>query len=61
MSGRLVSFAHGLPVDLDGVCIVHEPVKDGIGNGGIADRVMPELRGELARDEGAAGTVPVIE
>ena len=41
--------------------MMHEPIEDGIAEGGVADNVMPVIDGELAGDEGGAPTVAVLE
>ena len=37
------------------------PVQDGIGNGRVADMVMPVLNGKLTRNEGGSCTVAVLD
>ena len=41
--------------------VVHEPVEDGIGQGGLTDVVVPFVERKLAGDEGGFSVVPVIE
>ena len=38
-----------------------EPVEDGVGEGGVAEQVMPLLDGKLAGDECGTGGVSVLE
>ena len=33
--------AHGLAAQLDTMSVVHEPVEDTVGDGGVADLLMP--------------------
>ena len=40
---------------------MHEPVEDGVGVGGFADRFVPVLDGQLAGDEGGSALVAVFE
>jgi hypothetical protein len=42
------------------VGVVEEAVADGVGEGGIADEGMPLGDGQLARQDGGAGAVPVV-
>ena len=39
--------AHGLAAQLDAMSVVHEPVEDTVGDGGIADLLMPLDDGNL--------------
>ena len=41
--------------------VVEEPIADGIGQGGLADVIMPLGRGELARADRGAAAMPVLE
>ena len=45
-------FSHGLSFEGDGVCVVNESVKNGVGQRGIADGVVPVFDGELCGDKG---------
>ena len=38
-----------------------EPVEDGVGEGGVAEQVVPLLDGKLAGDQGGTGGVSVLE
>ena len=40
---------------------VHEAVEDGIGQGWVADEVMPFLDGKLAGGDGGAPAVAVLD
>ena len=42
------------------MCVVYESVEDGIGEGVIADEVIPLVDGQLAGDEGGGALVAVI-
>jgi hypothetical protein len=35
------SFAHRVPAQLDTVGVMHQPIQDAIGDGGIADLLVP--------------------
>ena len=39
--------AHGLAAQLDAMSVVHEPVEDTVGDGGIADLLVPLDDGNL--------------
>ena len=41
--------------------VVHEPVEDGVAEGGVANDVVPVIDGELAGDECRAASVAVLE
>lgn len=43
------------------VGVVHQAVEDDVGQGGVADHVVPLLDGDLAGDEGGAAAVAVLE
>jgi hypothetical protein len=53
--------SQGWAFELDPVSLVDKPIEDGIGDGGIAHSVMPEVDRELAGDQGGPETVPVVE
>ena len=40
--------------------VMDQPVKDGIGDGGIADLFMPVLHGELTGDDGGGMAVSFL-
>lgn len=48
-------------VECDLVGVMHEPVEDGIGEGGIADGVMPLGHRQLAGDHGRPGVVAIVQ
>jgi len=39
------SFSHGFPLECDGVGVVNESVQNGVGQGGIADGLVPVFDG----------------
>lgn len=43
------------------MCVVHEAVEDGVGEGGVSEDVVPVIERELAGDDGRALGVPVVE
>src|SRR5436190_23436455 len=53
-------FAEALALEREPVGIVHEPIEDGVGDGGIADDLVPVLDRKLAGDDGRAAPVPVL-
>lgn len=57
----LLLFSHGSSFQFDSVCIVYEPVEDGVGQRGVAHVVVPELEGKLAGDDGGGAAVAVLE
>jgi hypothetical protein len=54
-------FAHGFSFQLEFIGIVDEAIEDGIGHGGIADEFVPVFDGKLARDQGGAQAMAVVE
>lgn len=61
-SFRLISpSAHGASFQFDAVSVVEQTVEDGVGDGGVADGVMPEFQGELTGHERGAATLAVVE
>ena len=53
--------AHALSLEVEPVGVVDEAVEDGVGDGGIADDLVPVLDGHLAGDDGRAAPVPVVD
>ncbi len=43
------------------MCIIEEPVQDGVAEGGVSDEVVPVLDGELASEDGATPGRTVVE
>jgi len=54
-------FAHRWPVEIEAVGVVDEAVEDGIGEGRLADHLVPGLYGELAGDQRRARAVAVFD
>jgi len=54
-------FSHGVAVELNAVGAMDEPVKDGVGHGGIPDKFMPPGGWELAGDERGSREMAVVE
>ena len=53
-------FAQALALKGEPVGVVHEAIEDSVGDGGVADDVVPMLDGELAGDDRGATAVPVL-
>ena len=53
--------SHRISFELEFVGVVDEPVEDGVGEGGVAEQVVPLLDGKLAGDQGGTGGVSVLE
>ena len=49
------------PVEGDAVGVVDEPVEDGVGEGGLADDLVPGLQRQLAGDDGGAAAVALLD
>ena len=41
--------------------VVHEAVENRVGEGRVADHVVPRVHGELAGDDGCLATVAVVD
>ena len=41
--------------------VMNQPVEDGVGDGGIADALMPVSDGELTGQEGRTGATAVFD
>ena len=52
--------SHGFSFQGDLVGVVYESVQNGVGEGGIADGVVPVFEGELVGDEGGFSLVSVF-
>jgi len=50
--GDRTLLSHALAGQFDAVCSVYEPIQNGIGDGRIADHVVPVFDGHLAGDDG---------
>ena len=55
------AFAHRFSFEMELVGAVHEPVEDGVGEGRIAEVVVPMLNRKLAGDERGAGADTIVE
>ena len=55
------TLAHALASEVQAMGIVHEAVKDGVGDGWVGDHFVPVLYIYLAGHDGAAASVPIIE
>src|SRR3954471_16502089 len=60
--GPLVqALAQALAAQLDAVRVVDQAVEDGVGQGGIADHVVPAIHRQLAGDQGGAAPVALLD
>jgi hypothetical protein len=53
--------AHRFTLEHQTIAVVHEAIEDGIGEGAIAEEGVPLIDGKLARDEGGAAIVTIVE
>ena len=60
MRGGL-ELAHAVAGERDPVGAVDDAIEDGVGEGGIADDLVPALDWQLAGDEDRAGVVAVLD
>ena len=42
------------------MCVVHQTVEDAIGDGGIADLLVPARNGQLGSEDGGASLVAIL-
>ena len=77
VSSRQVNFAHvmktrsrssgssllaqALAAQFDAICVVDDPIEDGVGQGGIAHEFVPAIDRKLAGDDQRAGVVAVLD
>src|SRR5262249_57058870 len=50
-----------LPLELEAVGVMHEPIEDGVGEGGFANEVVPGFDGELTGDQRRAAGVALLD
>jgi hypothetical protein len=56
-----VDLSHAVSGQFESMGVVDEPVEDGIGEGRVADDVVPGVDGQLACDDGGGAAVAVLE
>ena len=54
-------FAQALTTEFDAVGVVNDTIEDGIGNGGIADDLVPVFERQLAGDEYRSDVVAIFD
>lgn len=55
------SFSHELSGEVEGVGVVHQPIEEGIGQGGFVEIGVPGGHGELTDDHGGLAVVAIVE
>ena len=55
------AFTHGLTFEIEFVGVVHQSVEDGVGQGGIAEVLMPVRHWQLTGDQGRTDIEAVIQ
>ena len=55
------SFAHRFSFERDLIGVVHEPVKNGIGQRRLPDRRVPVIDRELTGHQGGPTSMPIIQ
>ncbi|MDA9421100.1 hypothetical protein XH97_02970 [Bradyrhizobium sp. CCBAU 53380] len=55
------AFSHAFAGELEAVGVVDEAIENGVRDGGVPNGSMPGVQGELARDDGGAAAVAVLE
>ena len=59
--GLITVFAQAFSLQIDTVGVVDDAIEDGIGDGGIADDVMPFVDRQLAGDQDRADVVAILD
>ena len=54
-------FAQAVSLQGEAVGVVDEAVEDGVGDGRIADDLVPVIDGQLAGHDGRAAAVPIVD
>jgi hypothetical protein len=57
---RIAFLAHGLATHFDAVGVVNQTVQDAIGDGGIADLLVPARDRQLGGKDGGTGLVAIF-
>ena len=58
--GWVAVFSHGLSAHLDAMGIVDQTIEDAVGDGGIADLLVPARDGELGSENSGASLVTIL-
>src|SRR5271166_6101485 len=53
--------SQGFAAQLDAMGVVDDAVENGVGQGGVADQVMPAIERDLAGDQGGAAAVAILD
>lgn len=56
-----LELAHGLALEFEAVCVMDQAIQNGVGEGWIADDLMPLIEGQLACDQGGGIAVAILE
>ena len=54
-------FAQAVAGQCEAMGVVDEPVEDGVGDGGVGDRLVPVIDWQLAGHDGRAAIVPIVD
>src|SRR5580704_15279475 len=58
---RRVLLAQAVAAELQAMGVVNDPVEDGVGEGGLADQVVPAVDRDLAGDQRGAASVAIFD
>jgi hypothetical protein len=53
--------AQALAAQFDAISVVDDPIEDGVGQGGIADKFVPAIDRKLTGDDQRAGVVAILD
>ena len=56
----VAKFAHGVSSEFDTVGGVEDTVEEGVGDGGVADQVVPSADGKLTGDQSSGCAMAVV-
>ena len=59
--GALLGLSQALSLEVDAVGVVDESVEDGVGDGGIADELVPAIDGQLAGHDDRSRLVSILD
>lgn len=59
--GRGLLLSHAVALEHDAVGVVHDPVENGVGDGGVCDQVMPSGHRDLGGDQGGFAALAFLD
>ena len=59
--GLVTGFAQAFSLQFDAMSVVDDAIEDSVGDGGIADDVMPVFQRQLAGDQDGSDVVAILD